>query len=83
MEMFFLQNVLATDIDINGNPAVQYTLKSVDVTSGSKTVAQVQGILDLRANGEVYINGVVTAGDSFVITVQANDNPLDTTLPVR
>lgn len=78
-----MQTIAATDADINNSPAVQFTLKSVDVTSGGLTEAQVRAIINVQSTGEVHLNGDVSAGLTFVLTIEASDNPLDVNQPDR
>lgn len=55
----------------------------MDVTSGNLNEAQILAITDLRSNGDVYLTGAVSAGVSYVLTIEATDNPLDANQPTR
>lgn len=41
------------------------------------TAADVENLIDARFNGDVYMTGVAPAGLTFVLTIAAKDNPLD------
>ena len=71
-----LQEIRADDIDTGPRGQVSYTLGEVRILSESATLtpSQIQGNLELRANGDVAYTGVAPEGLVFVVVINATDD---------